>query len=131
MGLRVDHCGCRAPSGKGKKPLVFKQLTIASWRQFELVELDFHPRLTVITGANGSGKTTILHLLSQHYEWQIPFVNTRRRNGDKLEYDVDRRVRLEERWMRCAEASRTRAAQLSGNLVGRIEFADGPITTLS
>ena len=43
----------------------FKQLKFANWRQFSQVEIDFHPNLTIITGANGAGKSTILNILGQ------------------------------------------------------------------
>ena len=49
--------------------LNFKKLTISDWKQFEKVDLDFHPQLTVLTGANGSGKTTIINMLSRHFGW--------------------------------------------------------------
>src|SRR5258707_1287992 len=47
----------------------FKRLTITDWKQFENIDIEFHPQLTVMTGANGSGKTTILNLLSRHFGW--------------------------------------------------------------
>lgn len=47
----------------------FRQLTLEAWRQFDSVTLDFHPRLTVLTGANASGKSTILGLLARHFNW--------------------------------------------------------------
>ncbi len=49
--------------------LNFKKLTISDWKQFEKIDLDFHPQLTVLTGANGSGKTTIINMLSRHFGW--------------------------------------------------------------
>src|SRR5262249_106771 len=60
--------------GKGASDM-FAKLNIHNWRQFEHVEIDFHPRLTVLTGANGSGKTTILHLLNRHWGWNLHFVS--------------------------------------------------------
>ncbi|PIB49916.1 AAA family ATPase [Pseudomonas sp. 2822-17] len=62
----------------------FKNLTISGWRQFHNVSVDFHPRLTVITGANGAGKSSLLGLLTQHFGWQKIFLGTplkRRING--------------------------------------------------
>jgi hypothetical protein len=47
----------------------FKKLTIDHWKQFEKLDIDFHDQLTVLTGANGAGKTTILNLLSPHFGW--------------------------------------------------------------
>ena len=56
----------------------FDKIALRDWRQFESVSIDFHDRLTVITGANGAGKTTILNMLSQHFGWSIAFIGTLR-----------------------------------------------------
>jgi predicted ATP-binding protein involved in virulence len=40
----------------------FSKLFLNRWRQFESVEIDFHPRLTIITGANGTGKVRYYEL---------------------------------------------------------------------
>ncbi len=55
---------------------MFKKLEIQGWRQFDHVDIEFHPRLTILTGANGSGKTTMLNLLNRHFGWQTRFVAT-------------------------------------------------------
>jgi predicted ATPase len=34
----------------------FKRLKIDGWRQFQSIDIELHPRLTIITGANGAGK---------------------------------------------------------------------------
>lgn len=56
----------------------FQRLELQDWRQFDSVQVDFHPRLTVLTGANGAGKTTLLNILSQHFGWNTPFISTAR-----------------------------------------------------
>jgi len=47
----------------------FAELHISGWRQFADVHLAFHPRLTVLTGANASGKTTLLSVLGKHFNF--------------------------------------------------------------
>lgn len=56
----------------------FKKLILTDWRQFKQVEIEFHPRITIITGANGTGKSTILKILSQHFGWQYTLLSTPR-----------------------------------------------------
>ena len=56
----------------------FDSIEVAGWRHFGRVEIDFHPRMTVITGANGAGKTTLLNILSQHFGWTQRFIATPR-----------------------------------------------------
>lgn len=46
------------------KDLLFQRFVLRAWRQFSRVELDLSSRVTILTGINGSGKTTILRLLS-------------------------------------------------------------------
>ena len=55
---------------------MFKSLEIHNWEQIERIEIQLHPRLTILTGANGSGKTTILNILSRHFGWDIRLVGT-------------------------------------------------------
>lgn len=47
----------------------FERLTLKDWQQFADIDINFHPRATILTGANGSGKTTILSLLAKHRGW--------------------------------------------------------------
>ena len=54
----------------------FKNLSLKRWRQFESIDLDLSAQVTIVTGANGCGKTTILTLLSQHFGWNIPFASS-------------------------------------------------------
>ena len=56
----------------------FTELKLEEWQQFRSVDMEFHPRLTVLTGANGSGKTTILNLLARHADWQVPAISVPR-----------------------------------------------------
>lgn len=69
--------------------MIFSKLRITNWRQFRELDLDFHPRLTVLTGANGAGKTTVLNLLSRHFGWQGTLVSTPRRDQSGLTFSAD------------------------------------------
>ncbi|MBE7416718.1 MAG: AAA family ATPase [Ideonella sp.] len=54
----------------------FTQLALHHWRQFELVDIDLRAQTTILTGANGCGKTSILTVLSHHFGWNLNFVST-------------------------------------------------------
>lgn len=59
---------------------MIKSINIESWRQFDKVQIEFHPRLTILTGANGAGKTTLLNIINQHFGWQNQLVGTAKRD---------------------------------------------------
>jgi predicted ATPase len=54
----------------------FSRLTLAKWRQFDSVDIDLSRQVTILTGQNGCGKTTILNLLNRHFGWSLHFVST-------------------------------------------------------
>jgi len=56
--------------------MYFTKLKLNHWQQFENIDLDIHDRLTIITGANGCGKTTLLNLFAKHSGWQAHSLST-------------------------------------------------------
>ncbi len=68
---------------------MFESITIDKWRQFESVHIDLDSPMTVITGANGSGKTTILNILSRHFGWNLNWASTRARKKSKSKFWSD------------------------------------------
>ncbi len=69
--------------------MAFTRLRITNWRQYRELDIQFHERLTVLTGANGAGKTTVLNLLSRHFGWQGTLVSTPRRHANGLSFYSD------------------------------------------
>ncbi len=48
--------------------MILNRIILEDWRQFDSVDIRFHPKLTVLSGVNGCGKTTILKLIHGHFE---------------------------------------------------------------
>jgi predicted ATPase len=57
----------------------FASIELNRWRQFERVDIDLDQQVTILTGANGSGKTTIVNTLSMHFGWSLGLVASPRR----------------------------------------------------
>ena len=93
----------------------FKSLEVSQWRQFGWVEIEFHPRMTVITGANGAGKTTLLNILSQHFGWTQRFVGT---------------PRIDRRGARRHYSGVTTESSSSDVNVGKLAYDNGSVATL-
>jgi predicted ATPase len=75
----------------------FARLNLSGWRQFHAVDIDLSAPVTVLTGSNGCGKTSILTILSQHFGWNIHFVSTpfdQKSTGRRLYSEVRRMRRI-------------------------------------
>ena len=98
----------------------FQSISLESWRQFEDVDIQFHPRLTVLTGANATGKTTILNLLSRHFGWNLQLLSTpaKGRTGVKRF--------MSDLWRRVREPTEATGLEEMGSIV----YSEGQIATL-
>lgn len=52
--------------------MILEQLSLANFRGFEQIDLTFDPRVTVVAGANGVGKSGMLHALTVLFSRSIP-----------------------------------------------------------
>lgn len=62
----------------------FKKLSVRHWRQFHDVEIEFSDSVTILTGRNGTGKTTILNILAQHSSYHATFLGSPTQGRDSL-----------------------------------------------
>lgn len=77
---------------------MFKKLILGKWRQFDNIDISFHPHLTILTGANGAGKTTLLNILAQNLGWNSKFVSSysEYESDNTLHYDNSLTYSLEQ-----------------------------------
>jgi predicted ATP-binding protein involved in virulence len=52
--------------------MILEQLSLANFRGFEQIDLTFDPKVTVIAGVNGVGKSGILHALTVLFSRSLP-----------------------------------------------------------
>lgn len=95
----------------------FEFLTLSDWKQFESIEIDFHNRLTVLTGANGAGKTTILNILARHFGWNLTELSTPAKDSKTGFF------RYFTRWFKKESAK-------NDNYLGKIKYSNGLYTEL-
>lgn len=69
----------------------FERLVIKEWRQFEQIDIDLSARLTILTGENGTGKTTILSLLGQALGEAVQLLGTPVRDKEGFRFRAGRR----------------------------------------
>lgn len=103
-----DRCVKSQIFSRSEGVKVFKKLELSGWRQFEKIDIDFHSRLTILTGVNGSGKTTILNILNKDFAWHRSFIGVPIRNqktggfiiwsglkvNEQLDYKVSENVKI-------------------------------------
>jgi len=60
--------------------MVFKKIELNHWRQFENIDIELDENVTILTGSNGAGKTTILGVLSKNFGWNTRLLSTPERD---------------------------------------------------
>lgn len=105
----------------------FKRLSIDGWRQFKRVAIDFHPHLTVLTGANGSGKTSVLGILAQHFGWPRYFLSTPIKDKGSAAYRYLTGLQDEDEEI-TSENKETTASTITP--IGRLEYSNNVVGTI-
>ncbi len=106
----------------------FKSIELAGWRQFRSIDLVFHDRLTIITGANGAGKSTILRILKGHFahESRENFLATPIEEKNSTIFSLGKWL-LSELGTIFGEKS----AKQDPEVIGSIKYADGQQSSIS
>ena len=100
----------------------FDHILLKEWRQFSDIDIDLSKQTTILTGQNGSGKTTILNILSRHFGWNLHFVSTPfwgKRKRQRFWSDVGR--------SRSSDLANEDAQDAS---VGAVKYDDGSLCSL-
>lgn len=77
---------------------MLKSLKISDWNQFNSVKINFHPKITIITGSNGAGKSTLFRMLSSDMGWGYAEVSNPVRSENDKESSTFRAGITEERY---------------------------------
>lgn len=101
----------------------FEKFTLGGWQQFRHIDVEFDERLTILTGANGSGKTTILNLLAKHHDWPIQSLATPTKS--KTAKTFQNIIRLF-RWPSYPSSEDEKKVQ-----IGKIVYENGETATLA
>jgi energy-coupling factor transporter ATP-binding protein EcfA2 len=104
--------------------ITFRRLRLAQWRQFASIDIEFHPQLTVLTGANGVGKSTLLNIIARHLGAERPYLSTPSDYAEgQLRYLTG--VIKSALWKTFGWTPEAR------NQVGDVTYSDGAVATLS
>lgn len=114
---------------------MFRRMNIKDWRQFSDIDIEFNEHLTILTGANGAGKTTILNLLSQTTGWTPQFVSSVEKDeSGNTKYsssikNIGNRVFTKIRKI-LPSSTQSHSNSNDSNKLGELEFTDASISDL-
>lgn len=98
---------------------MLKKLSINNWNQFNSVEIEFHPKVTIITGANGAGKSTLFRMLSSDMGWGYNEVSNPVRGQNERETSSFRAGLTEEIYKKGLEKIKIRELERLDNFTAR------------
>lgn len=107
---------------------MFTRIRIEDWRQFSNIDITFHEHLTVLTGANGAGKTTILNLLSKSTGWNPQFVSSFEKDEKGVAKYFNSLKKIGHKLF--IRSTSTENILPNDNKLGELEFSDGTIADL-
>lgn len=101
----------------------FSRLKLYGWRQFQSIDIELHHRLTIITGANGAGKSTILSFFTRHFGYNRNYLGTYNRKGGLASYTFG----IFDTLMRGLGLKEN---PNQGQLIGEITYSSGHVSNL-
>ncbi len=96
----------------------FKRIKLWGWRQFNDIDIELHPKLTIITGANGAGKSTILSFFNRHFGYNRNYLATPQTKAGIVSFTFG----LFEAFKKSLGINKP---QNQGAQIGEIEYAQG------
>ncbi|OUL70271.1 AAA family ATPase [Paraburkholderia hospita] len=99
----------------------FQRLQLEQWQQFHKIDIDLTNRLTILTGANGSGKSTILGILARHNGWEVGHLAVPRREK------TSGVIRFFSRFLKGVAEEPPTPAQVQ---IGNVQYSNGVPATL-
>lgn len=85
------HGAQDASAANADRAETFRRIVVSSWRQFDRVDIRLDSRLTILTGENGTGKTTLLGMLGQSFGEAVQFLGTPVRDTEGFRFRAARR----------------------------------------
>ena len=98
-----------------------KKIHINRYKKFSNIDFNFHEKINVIAGANGTCKTSLLHLISNAFQKPIYSVTPCIKIINKLNYNVNLKM---ENLTKGDKASNNPCGNLKGPILN-IEYFDG------